>query len=171
MPMSPMSPNLHRGLRFPSEVIQHAVWSLRFVELILVARGIIVSYKSIREWGLQFGGIFANTLKRRWPQPGDKWYMDEVFISIRGKQQYLWRPVDQDGDVLDILVQSRRSTTAAKRFFRKLLKGLRYVPRTSSRATPRPSGRSCRTWSTAKAGISIIAPRCPSSRHDDENDR
>ena len=68
-------------------------------------------------------------LKRRRPQPGDKWYMDEVFIRIRGKQHYLWRAVDQQGNVLDILVQSRRSATAAKRFFRKLLKGLRYVPR------------------------------------------
>src|SRR5262249_49189780 len=90
---------------------------------------IFVSYESIREWGLRFGRIFANMLKRRRPKPGDKWYMDEVFIRIRGKQHYLWRAVDQAGNVLDILVQSRRSATAAKRFFRKLLKGLRYVPR------------------------------------------
>src|SRR6185437_10536967 len=67
--------------------------------------------------------------KRRRPRPGDKWHMDEVFIRIRGKQHYLWRAVDQDGNVFDILVQSRRSATAARRFFRKLLKGLRYVPR------------------------------------------
>ena len=111
-----MSPNPYRGFRFPPEVIQHAVWlyhcfslSLRDVELILAARGIVVSYESIREWGLRFGRIFANMLKRRRPQPGDKWYMDEVFIRIRGKQHYLWRAVDQDGNVLDILVQSRRS--------------------------------------------------------------
>lgn len=99
------------------------------VELILAARRIVVSYESIREWGLRFGRIFANKLKRRRPQPGDKWYLDEVFIRIRGKQHYLWRAVDQNGNVLDILVQSRRSATAAKRFFRKLLRGLRYVPR------------------------------------------
>ena len=131
-----MSSNLYRGFRFPREVIEHAVWlyhcfslSLRDVELILAARGVVVSYESIREWGLRFGRIFANTLKRRRPQPGDKWYMDEVFIRIRGKQHYLWRAVDQDGNVLDILVQSRRSARAANRFFRKLLKGLQYVPR------------------------------------------
>ena len=131
-----ISPNPYRGFRFPPAVIEHAVWlyhcfslSLRDVELILAARGIVVSYESIREWGLRFGRIFANALKRRRPQPGDKWYMDEVFIRIRGKQHYLWRAVDQAGNVLDILVQSRRNAAAAMRFFRKLLKGLRYVPR------------------------------------------
>ena len=89
----------------------------------------VVSYESIREWGLRFGRLFANQLKRRRPRPGDKWFLDEVFIRIRGKLHYLWRAVDQDGNVLDILVQSRRNTKAAKRFFRKLLKGLQYVPR------------------------------------------
>jgi putative transposase len=130
------SPNPYRGFRYPAEVIQHAVWlyhsfslSLRDVELILAARGMVVSYESIREWGLRFGRMFANALKRRRPRRGDKWYMDEVFIRIRGKQHLLWRAVDQDGNVLDILVQSRRSARAAKRFFRKLLKGLQYVPR------------------------------------------
>jgi putative transposase len=130
-----ISSNPYRGFRFPREVIEHAVWlyhcfslSLRDVELILAARGIVVSYESIREWGLRFGRIFANMLRQRRPQPGDKWYMDEVFIRIRGKQHYLWRAVDQDGNALDILVQSRRNATAAKRFFRKLLKSLRYAP-------------------------------------------
>jgi len=82
-----MSSNLYQGFRFPREVIEHAVWlyhrfslSMRDVELILAARGVVVSYESIREWGLRFGRIFANTLKRRRPQPGDKWHMDEVFI-------------------------------------------------------------------------------------------
>ena len=103
--------------------------SLRDVELILAARGIVVSYETIREWGLRFGRLFANELKRRRPRPGDKWFMDEVFIRIRGKLHYLWRAVDQEGNVLDILVQSRRNARAAKRFFRKLLKGLQYVPR------------------------------------------
>jgi putative transposase len=117
-------------------VIQHAVWlyhcfslSLRDVELILAARGIVVSYESIREWGLRFGQLFSNELKRRRPRPGDKWHLDEVFVRIRGKLHYLWRAVDQHGHVLDILVQSRRSAKAAKRFFRKLLRGLQYVPR------------------------------------------
>jgi hypothetical protein len=125
------SPNPYQGFRYPAEVIQHAVWlyhcfslSLRDVELILAARGIVVTYESIREWGLRFGRMFANELKRRWPRPGDKWFLDEVFIRIRGKLHYLWRAVDQDGNVLDVLVQSRRNARAAKRFFRKLLKGL-----------------------------------------------
>ena len=138
-----ISSNPYRGFRFPREVIEHAVWlyhcfslSLRDVELILAARGIVVSYESIREWGLRFGRIFANMLRQRRLRPGDKWYMDEVFIRIRGKQHYLWRAVDQDGNVLDILVQSRRSATAAKRFFRKLLKGLRYAVVPSGCRTP-----------------------------------
>ena len=89
----------------------------------------VVSYESIREQGLRFGRQFANGLKRRRPRPGDKWHLDEVFIRIGGKQHHLWRTVDQDGRVLDILVQSRRNTKAAKRFFRKLLRGLQYAPR------------------------------------------
>ncbi|HYF89558.1 IS6 family transposase [Azospirillum sp.] len=128
--------NPYRGFRFPAEIISEAVWlyhcfslSLREVELMLAARGIEVSYETIREWGLRFGRDFANTLKRRRPKPGDKWFLDEVFIRIRGKQHYLWRAIDQNGVVLDILVQSRRNTKAAKRFFRKLLKELRYAPR------------------------------------------
>ena len=130
------SSNPYRGFRFPAEIIQHAVWlyhcfslSLRDVELILAARGIVVSYESIRDWGLRFGRMFATTLRRRRPRPGDKWFLDEVFIRIRGEQHYLWRAVDQDGQVLDILVQSRRNAKAARRFFRKLLRGLQYVPR------------------------------------------
>jgi putative transposase len=130
------SSNPYRGFRFPAEIIEHAVWlyhcfslSLRDVETILAARRIVVSYESIRDWGLRFGRLFANALKRRRPRPGDKWFLDEVCLRIRGKQHYLWRAVDQDGHVLDILVQSRRNAKAALRFFRKLLKGLQYVPR------------------------------------------
>ncbi len=128
--------NPYRGFRFPAEVIEHAVWlyhcfslSLRDVETILAARGVVVSYESIREWGMRFGRLFANTLKWRMPRTGDKWFMDEVFLRIGGKLHYLWRAVDQDGNVLDILVQSRRSARAARRFFRKLLRGLQYAPR------------------------------------------
>jgi putative transposase len=132
----PTPSNPYRGFRFPAEIIEHAVWpyhcfslSLRDVELILAARGVVVSYESIREWGLRFGRLFANSLKRRRPRPGDKWHLDEVFVRICGKLHYLWRAIDQHGHVLDILVQSRRSAKAATRFFRKLLKGLQYVPR------------------------------------------
>jgi putative transposase len=131
-----MTSDPYRGFRFPAEIIAHAVWlyhcfslSLREVETILAQRGIVVSYESIRAWGLRFGRAFANALKRRRPRPGDKWHLDEVFLRIRGKIHYLWRAVDQDGTVLDILVQSRRSAKAAKRFLKKLLKGLQYVPR------------------------------------------
>ena len=128
--------NLYRGFRFPAEVIEHAVWlyhcfslSLRDVEPILAARGIAVSYENIHDRGLRFGRLFANTLKRRRPRPGDKWHLDEVFVRIRGQHHYLWRAVDQNGNVLDIIVQNRRDTRVAKRSFRKLLKGLHYVPR------------------------------------------
>jgi putative transposase len=130
------SPNPYRGFRFPAEIIGHAVWlyhcfslSLRDVETILAARGVVVSYESIRDWSLRFGRLFANALKRRRPRPGDKWHLDEVFLRIRGQQYYLWRAVDQDGHVLDILVQSRRNGKAAQRFFRMLLRGLQYAPR------------------------------------------
>jgi len=130
------APTPYPGFRYPAEVIQHAVWlyhcfslSLRDVETILAARSVVVSYETIRAWGLRFGRLFANTLKQRRPKPGDKWFMDEAFIRIGGKLHYLWRAVDQDGHVLDILVQSRRNAKAAKRFFRKLLRGLQYVPR------------------------------------------
>jgi putative transposase len=99
-------PSAYRGFRFPAEIIAHAVWlyhcfslSLREVELILAQRGIVVSYESIRAWGLRFGRLFANTLKRRRPRPGDKWHLDEVFLRIRGKLHYLWRAVDQHGTV------------------------------------------------------------------------
>ena len=122
--------------RFPAEIISHTVWlyhlfclSLRDVELILAERGVIVTHESIRSWCNKFGAEFAKRLRKRRPKPGDVWHLDEVFIRIRGKIHYLWRAVDQAGNVLDILVQSRRNAKAAKRFFRKLLKGLRYAPR------------------------------------------
>ena len=130
------SRNPYRGFRFPAEIIAHAVWlyhcfslSLRDVELILAARGVTVSYESIRDWSIRFGRQFAANLKRRRPKPGDKWHLDEVFIRIRGKLHYLWRAVDQNGAVLDILVQKRRDTDAAKRFFRRLLSGRAEAPR------------------------------------------
>ncbi len=125
-----------KGYRFPAEIISHAVWlyfrfslSFRDVEELLAQRGIVVTYETVRQWCLKFGQSYANELRRRRPRCGDKWYMDEVYLKINGKTHYLWRAVDQDGNVLDILVQSRRNKKAAKRFFRKLLKELHYVPR------------------------------------------
>ena len=97
--------------------------------MMLARRGVEVSYETIRQWCLKFGQAYANQLRRRRPRPGDKWHLDEVVLKIKGKLCYLWRAVDQTGVVLDILVQSYRNTKAATRFFKKLLKGLEYVPR------------------------------------------
>ncbi len=126
----------YKGYRFPPEIIGHAVWlyfrfslSFRDVEELLAQRGSVVTYETVRQWCLKFGQTYANKLRRRHPRCGDKWHMDEVFLTIGGKRHYLWRAVDQDGNVLDILVQSRRNKKAAKSFFRKLLKGLQYVLR------------------------------------------
>jgi len=126
----------YRGYRFPSEIISHAVWlyyrfclSFRDVEDLLSERGVIVSYETIRQWSRKFGGEYARKLKRRQGRLGDTWYLDEVFVTIQGQRQYLWRAVDQDGDVIDILIQPRRDRRAAKRFFRTLLKGQRSEPR------------------------------------------
>jgi putative transposase len=89
----------------------------------------VVSYETIRQWCRTFGPTYARTLRRRQGRSGDTWYLDELFVTIRGRQQYLWRAVDHDGDVIDILVQPRRDRHAAERFFRKLLKGQGRAPR------------------------------------------
>ncbi len=126
----------YAGHRFPPEVISHVVWlyfrfplSLRMVEEMLAARGIIVSHETVRQWGLKFGQAFANQIRRRLPGAGDKWHLDEVVIKIAGKTHWLWRAVDQHGRVLDVLVQSRRDKQAAKRLLRKLLKKQMRPPR------------------------------------------
>ena len=126
---APPTPYTHH--RFPAEIISHAVWlyyrfclSYRDVEELL-----FVTYEAIRKWCRKFGQQYANQLRRRRPRSGDKWHLDEVFLTINGERHYLWRAVDQDGHVLDILVQRRRDKHAAKKFFRKLLKGCQCVPR------------------------------------------
>ncbi|MDP9311580.1 MAG: IS6 family transposase [Chloroflexota bacterium] len=130
-----IAPSYNRH-RYPAEIISYTLWlyyrfslSFRDVEELLAARGVMLSYETVRRWTLKFGQQYANELRRRRPQPGDKWHLDEVFLTINGKTAYLWRAVDQHGTVLDILVQSRRNKHAAKKFFRKLLKGCQYVPR------------------------------------------
>ncbi len=130
------NPERYKYHRFPPDIISHAVWlyfrfplSYRDVEEMLFARGIGVTYESVRKWCRKLGQDYANQIRRRRPRTGDKWHLDEVFLTINGKRHYLWRAVDQDDNVLDILVQSRRNKKAAKKFFRKLLKGLQYVPR------------------------------------------
>jgi putative transposase len=127
---------LYHGYRFPREIISHTVWpyhrfclSFRDVEELLAERGITVTYESIRKWCNHFGPEYTRTLKKRGGRLGDDWYLDEVFINIKGEPHYLWRAVDQDGDTIDILVRKRRNKQAAKRFFRKLLKGQCASPR------------------------------------------
>src|SRR6476619_531907 len=126
----------YAGYRFPPEVISHAIWlyfrfplSLRMVEEMLAARGILVSHETVRQWARQFGQAFANQIRRRLPRAGDKWHLDGVVITIAGKKHWLWRAVDQHGIVLDVLVQSRRDKQAAKRLLRKLLKKQMRPPR------------------------------------------
>src|SRR3954447_6667477 len=126
----------YAGYRFPGEVISHAVWlyfrfplSLRMVEEMLAARSIDVSHETVRQWARKFGQGFANQIRRRLPSPGDKWHLDEVCLMIRGSKHWLWRAVDQDGGVLDVLVQKRRDKRAAKRLLRKLLKRQMRPPR------------------------------------------
>src|SRR4051812_4559238 len=132
----PAAKSPYAGHRFPAEIISHAVWlyfrfplSLRMVEELLAARGIVVSHETVRQWALKFGQEFANRIRRRLPQAGDKWHLDEVAIKIAGVQHWLWRAVDQNGMVLDVLVQSRRDKPAAKRLLRKLLKRQCRAPR------------------------------------------
>ena len=129
------APSYH-GYRFPPDIIAHAVWlyfrfslSFRDVEDLLAQRGITVTYETIRRWCRAFGRAYARRLRQRRGRLGDTWYLDELFVTLNGRQQYLWRAVDEDGDVLDILVQSRRNRRAAVRFFRKLLKSQGCLPR------------------------------------------
>ncbi len=126
---------LYSGHRYPKEIIRHVVWlyhrftlSLRDIEDILSYRGIEVSYESIRQWCLKFGRTYAKKLRNKHGIKSDRWFLDEVFITIRGQLHYLWRAVDQDGDVIDILEQKRKDKKAAKRFFKKLLKKQGRVP-------------------------------------------
>ena len=132
--MNTRRPRYHRH-RFPPDIISHAVWlyhrycmSFRDVEDLLAERGIIVSYETVRQWCGKFGPDYARQLKRRQGRLGETWFLDEVFVTINGQRQYLWRAVDQDGDLIDILVQPRRDGRAARRFFRRLLKSQRQEP-------------------------------------------
>jgi putative transposase len=110
--MNPLSINRDKHHRFPPEIISHEVWlyyrfclSYRDVEELLFAGGIIVTYEAIRKWCRKFGQPYANPLRRRRPKPGDTWHLDAVFLRINGHRHYLWCAVDQDGHMLDILVQ------------------------------------------------------------------
>jgi len=121
--------DLYKRHRFPDEIISHCVWlyyrfdlSFRAVEELLFKRGIELSYETVRRWCLKFGSEYAHRLRRRRTRPGDKWYLDEVFLNIGGERRYLWRAVDQKGNTLDILVTRARDKRSAIRFLRKLLR-------------------------------------------------
>jgi putative transposase len=123
------SPVSYKRHRFPPQIIAQAVWlyyrfplSLRLVEEMLLERGIVVSYETIRRWGKKFGPDYARRLRRKKPSRNDVWHLDEVVITIAGRKHWLWRAVDQDGYVLDEIVQNRRNTKAAKRLLTRLLK-------------------------------------------------
>jgi len=121
--------------RFPPEIIEHAVWlyfrfplSYRDVEDLLAERGIDVSYETVRRWALKLGRAYAAKLRKSRSRSDARWHLDEVFVTINGKRMYLWRAVDCEGEVLDILVQSRRNKKAALKLIRKLLKNQGFVP-------------------------------------------
>ena len=126
----------YKGFRFPAEIMSHAVWlyyrfslSYRDVEELLAERGITVSDETVRRWCRQVGQGYADGLRRRRPRPGDKWHLDEVQLKLNGCKHWLWRAVDQDGVVLDILVQERRNQEAAETFLRRVVEGQGYQPR------------------------------------------
>src|ERR671919_1959277 len=132
-----MTKTPYGGFRFPRPIIQHAVWlyarftlSLRDVEELLAERGITVSYETIRVWVARFGLLIARRLRRQRGRPSDTWHLDEMLVRIRGRQIYLWRAVDAEGEILEVLVQSRRDKRAALRLMRKLLKKQGMAPET-----------------------------------------
>src|SRR3954466_8618057 len=129
-------PDPHYRHRFPAEIISHAVWlyhvfslSLRDVELILAERGVVVSYETVRRWCQKFAASFADSLRRRRPQPGDKWHMNEVFIRIQGVQHYLWRAVDQDERCARHPRSGPARCPGGEALLQRLLTGLHYEPR------------------------------------------
>src|SRR5437588_4549456 len=126
----------YRRHRFPAEIIQHAIWfylrftlSYRDVEELLAERGLDLSYETVRRWVLKFGPLIARRLRRSRTRPSDRWHLDEMVVRIAGKRMYLWRAVDHEGEVLDMLVQRRRDTRAALRLMRKLLKKQGFPPK------------------------------------------
>src|SRR5216684_2363245 len=132
-----MFPISYRRHRFPPAVIQHAVWlylrftlSYRDVEELLARRGLDLSYESVRCWVLKFGPIIPRRLRERRPRPSDRWHLDEMVVRIAGKRMYLWRAVDHEGEILDVLVQRWRDKRAALRLMRKLLRKHGFAPRT-----------------------------------------
>jgi putative transposase len=132
-----MSHLCYRRHRFPTPIIQHAIWlylrftlSYRDVEDLLAERGLDLSYETVRRWVLKFGPVLARRLRERRPRPSDRWHLDEMVVRIVGQQMYLWRAVDHEGEILDVLVQRRRDKRAALRLMRKLLRKQGFAPQT-----------------------------------------
>src|SRR5690349_8249535 len=130
-----MAPLCYRRHRFPPEIIQHAIWlylrftlSYRDVEDLLAERGLDVSYETVRRWVWEFGPVFARELRRRRPRPTSRWHLDEMAVIISGRQFWLWRAVDAEGEVLDLLAQRQRDKAAAVKLLRKLLKKQGFAP-------------------------------------------
>ena len=153
------APN-YRGYRFPPEIIARSVWlyhrftlSFRDIEDLLAERGVTVSYETIRQWCLPFGPDYARRIRKHQGPCGDCWFLDEVVVSIQGKRRYLWRAVDQDGDLIEILVQKRKDTKAAKRFFRKALRSQTAVPIEITTAK-------LRSYASAKREVMPSVPHC-----------
>ena len=128
--------NMYKRYRFPPDIICYAVWlyyrfnlSHRDIEDLLAERGVTVSYETIRLWCIKFGAKYARRFKRKHQGYGDTFYIDEVFVKINGKQHYLWRAIDQDGEVVDVYLQVKRDGAAAKRFFKRLLRNHGGEPR------------------------------------------
>ena len=127
---------MYKRHRFPPDIIQHVVWlyhrfnlSTRDIEDLMAKRGVKVTYETIRTWCHKFGPQYAARLRRRQNGFGDTLFLDEVFVKIQGVQHYLWRAVDQDGDVVDVYLQKKRDGAAAKRFFKRILRSMKVLPR------------------------------------------
>jgi transposase-like protein len=143
--------------RFPPEVIRHSIWlyarftlSYRDVEEMLAERGLDVSYETVRRWFLKFGSVIAANLRRNRPRPSDHWHLDEMVIVIRGQRYWLWRAVDNEGEVLDFLVQRKRDAKAAKKLMKKLLRKHGFAP--SRIVTDK-----LRSYSSAFRAIGLVA--------------
>jgi transposase-like protein len=131
-----MFPISYRRHRFPPIVIQHAVWlylrftlSYRDVKELLAQRGLDLTYESVRSWVLKFGPMIARRLRQCRPRPSDRWHLDEMVVRIAGRRMYLWRAVDHEGEILDVLLQRRRDRRAAARLMRKLLRKQGFAPK------------------------------------------
>ena len=134
--------------RFPADVVRHAVWlyfrftlSFRDVEELLAQRGIEVSYETVRCWTLKFGPLIAANLRRCRCSPTGRWHLDEMYVRIGGQKMWLWRALDDEGEVLDVLVQKRRNKHAALKLLRKSLKHQGYIPKRSPRTSWRHTAR------------------------------